>query len=519
MTLAAVNANPITVLNATVPIDLTLPLTKVEQNVSNAAAANFSVALRCPDALPANDHSDILPLALNDARLSSMYANVTLQVLGGPAKGTLLPVKVLSSGTVAVTSIINVTMDRGSLRPPISMWGFETPESKFVPSDPTTDVVLLAYYILEVQCGQGRPVAQVACSSGSYGRVVSATCLGTERVPLCAAYDLKQNVWSSAGCVPTAHDSSSVTCSCTHLTDFATRFAAVGQTQQAVFSQALTLTRNGPFSSRTAFVGYALVFACCGGILLLSLLLYHADLSAARRYYDALVSDPELQALAQLESMKSSTHASDGAAAGIPWLFDTMIDPPTGYVPSEPVDLGSDLLSSRKSGRWAAKPSARPHSSLAPDTQRGYRNAEQRRVAPGTSRSENRGLSARNNDAPTSMLVSLDAPEPHSAALYVHAVMHFNEHRVTAADVLRADAIQDPLLTTRTRHDDYFSARDGAEAAVDTASKAWLEAAAVLPTPEADEVSCAVSEVVHRPQLHGLCRPLCLYRAPTCMIV
>ena len=515
-TVAAVNAAPIAVQGATDAIKIVLPRLAV---IAPPTAASFSVTLTCPVAAPVPGGLDILPLAARDSRLSNLLATVVALVPGGPIAGSTLSVSVVELGTVTLITPVNQTVDRNAVSAPPALWGFDAPSAGAgaVPSASFSQPVKLAYYILEVVCGPGRPNAQVACGYGSYGEVQTTTCLPATLVPLCASFDLAENVWSAAGCQPTASDATSVTCACSHLTDFAARFATVGQTQQGVFAQALSVSQNSPFSSNTAFVGYVVVFVSCGVLLLCALVLVRWDRASSKRFYESLIADPELQALAQLEAMKYGGASRSGWDAGAysPWRFDAVFDPPEGYVPPPDAGAVAEHSATALSAVVAAAAGGLPNRTVAA-------LAATARTTPLSSRQDGgassrgrtpRGLGAKGigSSVPSNWLFSFGTSEPHSAALYVRAVFMFNEHRVTAANVLRADSLQDPSVTvssysTNDANPPVFVGDGSAEEAdampyvqnasssmeevdIATASKAWLEAAAVLPTPEASEVS------------------------------
>ena len=56
--------------------------------------------------------------------------------------------------------------------------------------------------------------------------------------PECIYWDTVAREWSSAGCVISLFDNSSISCSCNHLTDFAARFAAIGEENREIFANA-----------------------------------------------------------------------------------------------------------------------------------------------------------------------------------------------------------------------------------------------------------------------------------------
>lgn len=245
----------------------------------------------------------------------------------------------------------------------------------------------------------------------------------------------------------------------------------------------------------------------------MSLILHKWDQHSSRLFYDALLEDPELQALAQLEAMKYSSARPTSSTSGTyaPWRFDVMYDPPEGYVPPPDASKAAQHSASAVSAVVSA-------AAAGADKLSSIRALDAPTYSSGAYKSDL--ASARRRGGRRAWLASLSSTETHAAALYCRAVMLFNEHRVSAADVLNSgDATHDPTLLLSARSASAGQA-DPVEVDMSTASKAWLEAAAVLPTPEAAEAAVLVTrpdvgtalEELHNPRI-GLCQRMWHHRA------
>jgi uncharacterized membrane protein YgcG len=62
-------------------------------------------------------------------------------------------------------------------------------------------------------------------------------CPAVRATPACLWWDGAAESWTTRGCTVANVTTTSITCACDHLTEFATRFAALGEQQQDVFAQ------------------------------------------------------------------------------------------------------------------------------------------------------------------------------------------------------------------------------------------------------------------------------------------
>ena len=69
---------------------------------------------------------------------------------------------------------------------------------------------------------------------------VTVTCPG--RVPECKFWDANISDWAGDGCAVASYTNSSITCECTHLTDFAGATGDVGSTAGSVVEMGLALS-------------------------------------------------------------------------------------------------------------------------------------------------------------------------------------------------------------------------------------------------------------------------------------
>ena len=80
---------------------------------------------------------------------------------------------------------------------------------------------------VSVNCAAPASYRNLFCGPGEEGRVVQYTCPALAPTAACLWFDTTAGAWSSSGCTVVRVGDTSVTCSCTHLTDFAARFVAL----------------------------------------------------------------------------------------------------------------------------------------------------------------------------------------------------------------------------------------------------------------------------------------------------
>jgi len=132
----------------------------------------------------------------------------------------------------------------------------------------------------------------VNCTTFDTNSIVTAQCPSLILTPKCLYWDTTSGSWSSDGCKPTLVNSS-VQCSCTHLTDFATRIDAMAQENKQLFLNA----RN--VYSLEGLMKYAQWYGTFGGIglmtALLALLSTRIDILTTQKYVKSLCQDEVIQ--------------------------------------------------------------------------------------------------------------------------------------------------------------------------------------------------------------------------------
>ena len=128
------------------------------------------------------------------------------------------------------------------------------------------------------------------CTVGDHYRVIE--CPKPILTPNCLYWNTNTSRWSSDGCTPHITNTS-ISCSCTHLTDFTSRIDAVGEANRAIFANA------GNVYSLDGLLKYANWYGIFGGIalatLLLGILATRIDILATKNYVKQLCQDPVIQ--------------------------------------------------------------------------------------------------------------------------------------------------------------------------------------------------------------------------------
>lgn len=177
--------------------------------------------------------------------------------------------------------------------------------------------VLVPVYAVQVDCGAGRPGLVVTCGHASYGATTQAACPPLVTAPVCAYFDTAAAAWRTDGCTVVNSTPSGIECACTHLTDFGTRFSALGTSQEHVFAQALRLSDTRVFTSSTHVV---VLVAIIVALVVFSLgATAWLDSLSARRFLSSLASDDEILFLRKVEELR-----------GRAFVLDRVLDPPQG---------------------------------------------------------------------------------------------------------------------------------------------------------------------------------------------
>ncbi len=93
-----------------------------------------------------------------------------------------------------------------------------------------------ASYLLSTDCGAPFGERTFMCGPGSEGARVAFSCPTVSSTPVCLWFDAAAAAWSIEGCEVANVTETAVTCACSHLTDFAVRFAALDLPDNDLFA-------------------------------------------------------------------------------------------------------------------------------------------------------------------------------------------------------------------------------------------------------------------------------------------
>lgn len=288
-------------------------------DVTNAPALiYFTVPLRDPATGPAAS-------LIQDAYVRLSY-NLTCPMDGAAAAGGNVSALVWdadtpeylltsnSSGAVNTTylNITYATTVSYLIRDPSSSTSASlyTQLTKGYSRNPAVRLVTSNVYTLQADCGPALGVRNVTCGPEYYGRDVTFNCPEIGLLPLCAYWNTDARRWSTAGCSVVNVTATAVTCACNHLTEFAARFAALADEQQDVFAHTLDLFEDGSLITRFPHVFIILgliIMLSCFGVLVACVV----DQRAAKRFYEHLLGDEEVQFLARIEELKGNVFILD----------------------------------------------------------------------------------------------------------------------------------------------------------------------------------------------------------------
>lgn len=132
------------------------------------------------------------------------------------------------------------------------------------------------------------------CSDFSAYSIKTYQCPSPVLTPNCLYWSSNTSSWSSDGCATTMVNGS-ISCACTHLTDFTTRINAMAEANQNLFTNAANVY------SLAGLIKYAQWFGIFGGIagltLLLGLLSMRIDTLTTRKYVKSLCQDQTIRAV------------------------------------------------------------------------------------------------------------------------------------------------------------------------------------------------------------------------------
>ncbi len=130
------------------------------------------------------------------------------------------------------------------------------------------------------------------CTDFTTNSFKTVECPKLNLTPECLYWNTNVSQWRSDGCVPTVSNST-MTCHCTHLTDFTSRVNAVAEANIAIFNNAANVY------SASGLVKYAQWFGIFGGIaamtVLLGILSMRIDNVTTKRYVKELCHDTTIQ--------------------------------------------------------------------------------------------------------------------------------------------------------------------------------------------------------------------------------
>ncbi len=173
---------------------------------------------------------------------------------------------------------------------------------------------------LLLPCGDrfGLPsAAPFNCTPAHAGEEVTAACPRLTPLGACTWWDGAAGAWSTAGCAPpvAAPGGGHISCACTHLTDFAGRWGAVGGGAGAVAALAgealagapLPPWSPAPLATLASLLLLAALAACAGEAL---------DVRAEDKFYAALAGNGDVQLAATLEGLKGRIFTLDRVKDG-----------------------------------------------------------------------------------------------------------------------------------------------------------------------------------------------------------
>jgi len=133
------------------------------------------------------------------------------------------------------------------------------------------------------------------CSAGAFLNITCPAPIVTQR---CLYWNTNLSTWSSDGCVAIGGNYKTLTCHCTHLTDFSARIDAVVADNKAVFANAAAVY------SLEGLIRYAAWYGIFGGIALVTVMLgaivCRIDYFSTVKYIKALISNRYLVDILQL---------------------------------------------------------------------------------------------------------------------------------------------------------------------------------------------------------------------------
>jgi hypothetical protein len=162
-------------------------------------------------------------------------------------------------------------------------------------------------FTFALACGAPWGERFFTCGPGFAGAEVEVACPSVAVLPVCGFWreggGEQGSGWAAEGCGVAGWDAASITCACTHLTDFAARFVAVEAeaSNAEVFAAPVAVVVLTPARAGLATVVVALLL---GSVAAAAAAGAAGDEAAARRAAAALAADPELSFLARADEAR-----------------------------------------------------------------------------------------------------------------------------------------------------------------------------------------------------------------------
>ena len=307
--------------DATLFPQLRVPLADDAQRLAAEAIPSAPVAFRvtCPAATARPDGSTAPPLPAAPVAPAIVLPGYGW---GDMREGSALNVTLVQATTVYVTAQFTAEHDHeyGAAPPNLGTstsvdgWTQPPPSASPLGYQPVQSSRSVALFTLSVDCGPAMAPAIVACGAGMYGAAVQSSCRPPVVSPLCGWWDTGRGEWSTDGCHVVSADGVSVTCACTHLTDFAARYTALGASAQVVFASSVLVPVPVALGSAAPLL-FAVVFTTIALAVCIGAFLAVVDTGSRRRFYRALATDAEVRFLHRIETLK-----------GYPFVLDRTLD-------------------------------------------------------------------------------------------------------------------------------------------------------------------------------------------------
>jgi len=128
------------------------------------------------------------------------------------------------------------------------------------------------------------------------GQIAKGSCPAPIYIPECLYWNTALNTWSGDGCTP-FFGNNTITCTCTHLTDFSTRIHSVIQDNTNIFSAAASIYS---LEGLKKYVTWYSVFGSIAGMTLMLMYMGHScDRPVTKAYTEILLKNPIISNILQ----------------------------------------------------------------------------------------------------------------------------------------------------------------------------------------------------------------------------